>query len=89
RSTLADANANRPAVLFADLFATVLAQAQRALRRKVAETVYLIDSTSLKLNGCSEWARFSTDVAGASKKAAATATVSAFRGAGPAIIYAR
>jgi IS4 transposase len=65
RSTLADANAKRPAALFGDLFATILAQAQRGLRRKVAETVYLIDSTSLKLNGLSQWARFSTEVAGA------------------------
>jgi IS4 transposase len=65
RSTLADANAKRPAALFGELFATILAQAHRALRRKVAETVYLIDSTSLKLNGLSEWARFSTEVAGA------------------------
>ena len=65
RSTLADANAKRPAALFADLFAAILPQAHRALRHKVADTVYLIDSTSLKLNGLSDWARFSTDVAGA------------------------
>lgn len=65
RSTLADANAKRPAALFSDLFAAILPQAHRALRHKVADTVYLIDSTSLKLNGLSDWARFSTDVAGA------------------------
>lgn len=65
RSTLADANAKRPAALFGDLFATILAQAHRGLRRKVAETVYLIDATSLKLNRLSQWARFSTEVAGA------------------------
>ena len=65
RTTLADANAKRPAALFGDLFAAILPQVQRGLRRKVAETVYLIDSTSLKLNGLSEWARFSTEVAGA------------------------
>lgn len=65
RATLGDANAKRPAALFSDLFAAVLAQAKRTLRRKVADTVYLIDSTSVKLNGLSDWARFSTNVAGA------------------------
>jgi IS4 transposase len=65
RSTLADANAKRPAALFSDLFAAILPQAHRALRHKVADTVYLIDSTSLKLNRLADWARFSTDVAGA------------------------
>jgi hypothetical protein len=65
RSTLADANAKRPAALFSDLFAAILPQAHRALRHKVADTVYLIDSTSVKLNGLSDWARFSTNVAGA------------------------
>lgn len=65
RSTLADANAKRPAALFSDLFAAILPQVHRALRKKVADTVYLIDSTSVKLNGLSDWARFSTNVAGA------------------------
>jgi IS4 transposase len=65
RSTLGDANAKRPAALFSDLFAAILPQAHRGLRHKVAETVYLIDSTSLKLNGLSDWAHFSTNVAGA------------------------
>jgi hypothetical protein len=65
RSTLADANAKRPAALFSDLFAAILPQAHRALRHKVADTVYLIDSTSVKLNALSDWARFSTNVAGA------------------------
>lgn len=60
RSTLADANALRPAQLFADLFAKMLRQAHRGLRRKLSETVYLIDSTSLPLsNLCRDWAHFS------------------------------
>jgi IS4 transposase len=65
RSTLGDANAKRPAALFSDLFAAILPQAQRTLRHKVAETVYLIDATSVKLNALSDWAQFSTNVAGA------------------------
>jgi hypothetical protein len=66
RSTLADANALRPSALFADLFAALLKRAQRGLRRKIADAVYLIDATSLPLNGLSEdWARFSTGVCGA------------------------
>lgn len=60
RSTLADANAARPAKLFADLFAKMLKQAHRGLRRKLAETVYLIDATSLPLSSlCRDWAHFS------------------------------
>ncbi len=66
RSTLADANASRPVAVFAGLFAKLMKQAHRGLRRSLEETVYLIDSTSLRLNGLSEkWARFSTGVCGA------------------------
>lgn len=66
RSTLADANASRASALFADLFAAMLTRAQRGLRRKIADAVYLIDATSLPLNGLSkDWARFSTGVCGA------------------------
>jgi hypothetical protein len=66
RSTLADANAARPCGLFAELFAHMLAQAHRGLRRKVAETTYLIDSTGVRLSGLSAgWARFSAGVCGA------------------------
>jgi len=66
RSTLADANAIRPSALFADLLATMIKRTHRGLRRKMAETTYLIDSTGLPLNGLSEdWARFSTGVCGA------------------------
>src|SRR3546814_643084 len=66
RSTLSDANALRPSAVFSDLFAAMVAQAQRGLRRKVGEAVYLIDSTSIRLSGTgSEWAHFSAKACGA------------------------
>jgi hypothetical protein len=66
RSTLADANARRPSAVFADLFAYMVKQAHRGLRRTMAETTYLIDSTSLRLSAlCADWARFSAGVYGA------------------------
>lgn len=66
RSTLSDANADRPCAVFSDLLAVMMKQAHRGLRRKMAEAVYLIDATSLRLNGDSaDWARFSTGVCGA------------------------
>jgi IS4 transposase len=66
RSTLSDANAARPAALFAELLALMMAQAHRGLRRKLAETTYLIDATSVRLNPRSaDWARFSAAVCGA------------------------
>jgi len=65
RSTLADANALRPAALFADLFASMTAQASRGLRRKIGEAVRLIDSTGVRLAGLgAEWARFSAKASG-------------------------
>ena len=66
RSTLADANARRPAAVFSGLFAAMAGRAQRGLRRKIGEATYLIDSTGLRLSGAgSEWARFSAEVRGA------------------------
>jgi IS4 transposase len=66
RSTFADANARRPAGVFSDLLARLMKQAHRGLRRTLAETTYLIDSTGLRLNGLSgRWARFSAGVCGA------------------------
>jgi len=66
RSSLADANAHRPSALFSDLFAILVKQAHRGLRRKLEGTTYLIDSTSVALNQRSErWARFSAEVCGA------------------------
>ncbi len=65
RSTFADANAGRPSEVFAALFARLVQQAHRGLRRTLAQTTYLIDSTGLRLNGFSDWARFSAGVCGA------------------------
>ena len=66
RSTLSDANAVRPAAMFAELLAMMMAQAHRGLRRKLAETTYLIDATGVRLTGYSaNWARFSAGVCGA------------------------
>jgi hypothetical protein len=66
RSTLSDANALRPSAVFADLLACLMRQAHRGLCRGLAETIYLIDSTSVRLNAHSaDWARFSAGVCGA------------------------
>jgi IS4 transposase len=66
RSTFSDANTNRPHQVFTDLLGFLIAQAHRGLRRKLAELVYLIDSTSLRLNELSaDWARFSVSAVGA------------------------
>ena len=65
RSTLADANARRPSDVFAALLADMLRQARRGLRRKLADTVHLVDSTHLALNGLHGWARFSATACGA------------------------
>jgi IS4 transposase len=66
RSTFSDANAQRPVAVFTDLLATMMKQAHRGLRRKLAETTYLIDATSARLNERSAgWARFSAGVCGA------------------------
>lgn len=66
RSSLADANAQRPHEVFAGLFAEMVARAHRGLRRKIGESLYLIDSTSVRLSALSaDWARFSAGVCGA------------------------
>lgn len=65
RSTLSDANARRPVGVFTGLLSTLIAQLHGGLRRTVAETTYLIDSTGVRLNAFSSWARFSTGVCGA------------------------
>ena len=65
RSTLSDANALRPAAVFVELFAEMMRRAHSGLRRTLAETTYLIDSTWLRLNARSvQWARFSTGICG-------------------------
>ena len=66
RSTLSDANTERPWQVFGDLFTQMLGQAHRGLRRTTADAVRLIDSTGLQLSRLSaDWATFSTDVFGA------------------------
>ena len=66
RSTLADANHDRPSEFFTELLALMIARAHRGLRRSVAETTYLVDATALKLDSRSlDWARFSESVCGA------------------------
>ena len=65
RSTLSDANAQRPSAVFGELFAAMVAQAQRGLRRAVGDAVYLIDSTGVRLGGQgADWARFSAKACG-------------------------
>jgi len=66
RSTLSDANTQRPVGVFAELLAMMMKQAHRRLRRKLAETIYLIDATGVRLSERSAgWARFSAGVCGA------------------------
>ena len=66
RSTLSDANSKRPVEVFAELLKIMMRQAHRGLRRKLAETTYLIDATSVRLNeNSATWARFSAGVCGA------------------------
>ena len=66
RSTMSDANTNRPWQVFGELFTQMLKQAHSGLRRASKDAVRLIDSTSLRLSSLSEdWATFSTDVFGA------------------------
>jgi IS4 transposase len=66
RSTFSDANSQRPVAVFAGLLEIMMKQAHRRLRRKLAETTYLIDATSVRLNERSAgWARFSAGVCGA------------------------
>lgn len=52
RTTLADANARRPAGLFADLFAH-MAMANRAARRQMGDAVRILDATRIELSSLS------------------------------------
>jgi hypothetical protein len=66
RTTLSDANAQRPWQLFSGLFTHLTAQVTRGLRRKAGEAVRLIDASGLRLSALSKpWAQFSTGVCGA------------------------
>ena len=65
RSTLADANQCRSAAVFSDLLGYLMSGAKRGLRRAMADTTYLIDSTCLRLDARSlSWGRFCTGVCG-------------------------
>jgi len=66
RSTLSDANTVRPNAVFSDLFAVMVARAQRGLRRAIGEATYLVDSTGIRLSGLgATWAHFSAKTCGA------------------------
>lgn len=59
RSTLADANAKRPAQLFADMFAVLAARASPGLRRATREAIHLVDASSIRLTEISRaWADY-------------------------------
>lgn len=66
RASLAEMNASRPVGVFAGLLSALMLQLQRGYRRKIADCVRLIDSTSVRLSSFSgDWARFSAGVCGA------------------------
>lgn len=56
RSTLSDANRRRPAAIFSDLFALLVAQAAPGLRRQGRQVLRLIDATPIPLNKAIDWA---------------------------------
>jgi DDE family transposase/uncharacterized protein DUF4372 len=65
RSTLADANRQRPAEVFVEVCEALIAQAHPGLRRKTKEAVRLIDSTSISLSDLSsDWASYEAHGAG-------------------------
>lgn len=66
RSTFADANRSRSPGVFSGLFQHMLGMATRPMRRRIGDTVLLIDSTGLHLAGIgTAWARFSAKACGA------------------------
>ena len=66
RSTLADANRDRPAAIFIDVLSCLIGRAQPKLRRAMDGVTCLVDSTTMPLNQHSaDWARFSADACGA------------------------
>jgi len=65
RSTLADANRDRPAAVMSDLLGAMIGRAHRGLRRAMDGATYLVDSTSSMLTARSAtWARFSDQACG-------------------------
>ena len=66
RSTLADANRQRPAEVFCQLFEVLLAQAHPGLRKASREAIRLIDATSAGLTAQSQgWAGYAAHGCGA------------------------
>jgi len=51
RSTLADANASRPAALYMELFGHMARAADRQTRRQVRDAVRILDATHIRLSG--------------------------------------
>ena len=51
RSTLADANARRSPEVFADLVRSLMAQTQRSVRQPCQALLYLLDSSSISVQG--------------------------------------
>jgi hypothetical protein len=66
RATLSDANAKRPSEVFSGLLAELMRRCEGSLGQKLADALYLVDSTSFRLSSLSgDWARFSATVWGA------------------------
>jgi len=66
RSALSDANAKRSYKVFSGLLADLMARCEKRRQRELADAIYLIDSTVLRLNSLSaDWARFSDRLCGA------------------------
>jgi IS4 transposase len=64
RSTLSDANARRPAGIFAQTFARLSAMASRQLRSEGKEMVRLIDSSPIPLGKVCSWAAWNGRIRG-------------------------
>jgi transposase len=65
RSSLSDANAERPSAVFTALFAALVARAQPKLARAIGECILLLDASTCPLNANSDdWAQFSAGVCG-------------------------
>jgi putative transposase len=64
RSTLSDANTRRPAGIFAQVFATLSASADRHTRREGAEMVRLIDASPIPLDKVCTWAKWNGRIRG-------------------------
>ena len=64
RSTLSDANARRPAGIFAQTFAMLAGTADRQTRREGAEMVRLIDASPVPLGKMCKWAKWNGRIRG-------------------------